>query len=141
MSRRPFIHGQRAWSPTLGWGTVEIMRRYETCPVKLIPEKGYPTTFTPDGRGTVGSILPTLFHNEVKPEDWPDPDPPRPELQIDDPVWVLDVVSRKWFPRHFAGWSDSGMLVFLNGKTSRTSHGVEIVNDNYYHLGPTKDNR
>ena len=44
----------------------------------------------------------------------------RPNLKIDEPVWVQD---RKggWLPRHFAGWSDDGRIqVFLDGTTSHT---------------------
>ena len=46
---------------------------------------------------------------------------PRPDLKIDDPVMVRLDDNEKWVRRHFAGWSESGViLVWVNGYTSFT---------------------
>jgi len=33
----------------------------------------------------------------------------KPDLKIDDPIWVSDV-STDWVPRHFSGWGEDGRV-------------------------------
>ena len=48
----------------------------------------------------------------------------RPDLEIDDPVWVR--FNDGWKPRHFAGWdSDGRMGIWAFGCTSHTTECFE----------------
>lgn len=50
----------------------------------------------------------------------PEPVMPRPDLKIDDPVWVWDAPNQP-IKRHFAGWSSDGLIMtWSNGGTSWT---------------------
>lgn len=60
----------------------------------------------------------------------------RPDLKIDDPVWVRDLKAARWLPRHFAGWSDDGsMQAFADGTTSHT-HRTGVSTWKLYSLKP-----
>lgn len=88
-------------------------------------------TFVNDGRWNytqegqlLGSENPIrmLFLNEVKPEDWPQPEPPRPNLEVDAPVMVREPDNSRWFKRHFAAWHDTGSIIcWAFGGTSFTA--------------------
>lgn len=64
--------------------------------------------------------FPMLFLNEVKPEDWPQPEP-LPDLEVDTPVMVKDLGNSRWFKRHFAYWDDTKICCWDYGGTSFTS--------------------
>lgn len=60
----------------------------------------------------------------------------RPDLKIDDPVWVQESTGR-WLPRHFAGWSDDGRIqAFGSGTTSHTNkiEGSGVSTWKFYYL-------
>ena len=37
--------------------------------------------------------------------------PARPDLKVDDPVWVMDSCRDGWHRRHFSGWDESGKII------------------------------
>jgi len=48
--------------------------------------------------------------------------PARPELKVDDPVWVREFSEAEWCPRHFSDWDDDGKIrCWEEGKTSHSS--------------------
>lgn len=50
----------------------------------------------------------------------------RPELKVDDPVFVRDSDRNEWLPRHFAQWEDTGDIeVWPYGHTSFTAQEDE----------------
>ena len=46
--------------------------------------------------------------------------PARPDLEIDDKVWVKD--GSEWLPKHFAGWAIEGFSVIFCWMDGGTSH-------------------
>ncbi len=66
----------------------------------------------------------------------PEPEMPRPDLKIDDPVIVWDFAENAARRRHFAGWTDDGKVKTWNQGTSWLSCYTTIWN--YYRL-PTED--
>jgi len=116
-----FKVNERVWSPIFKWGTVRSV--HETMSVRFdssCAEYGY----KPDGSHLGMNTFPMLFHDEIKPEDWPNPRPPLPELEIDAPVWVkFRRDDMFWCKRHFAGWEGLSMQVWCDGMTSHTCSG------------------
>lgn len=45
----------------------------------------------------------------------------KPELKVDDPVWVRDSELVSWQAGHFAGWDEDNIKVWSCGQTSHTS--------------------
>ena len=71
MLESKFKNGFMVWSPVHGWGTAEYSYIDE---LKVVFHKNSETRyFTRDGRETKEALLPTLFLDEVKLEDWPNP--------------------------------------------------------------------
>ena len=66
----------------------------------------------------------------------PEPEMPRPDLRIDDPVIVWDYPDGGRYRRHFAGWTPDGRIKAWNNGTSWTTEHVTIWNN--YRL-PTED--
>ena len=65
--------------------------------------------------------FPMLFLSEVKPEDWPQPEPPRPNFPVDAPVMVRDDNNTHWVRQHFSDWDDAKICCWGNGCTSFTT--------------------
>ena len=124
-----FKAGDRVWSvPRNCW--VELQREGD----ELSDGSWYYT----EGGSLLGSEnpIPMLFLNEVKPEDWLQPEP-LPGLAVDAPVMVKDPGNSRWFKRHFAAWhSDGRIICWDNGCTSFTSKDQKSWE--YWRL-PTKE--
>src|SRR5690606_32016401 len=84
--------------------------------------------FTEDGKYMTDSPVPSIFHNEVKAEDWPDPAPPLPDLKVDDPIWVRDHDHEEWRRRHFKCWNDGRVVAYANGGTSWSTNSTTTWN-------------
>ena len=64
--------------------------------------------------------------------------PARPDLEIDDKVWVRDMDSHDWENAHFSGWIESGYIIcWAHGCTSHTT--TKKLPWNYYRLTPPED--
>ena len=57
----------------------------------------------------------------------------RPELEVDDKIWVRDSNSLGWERRHFKSWSGEKPVCFDAGRTRFTTDGYEHT-WNYYTL-------
>lgn len=104
-------------------------------------------TFVSDGRWNytqegqlIGSEnpVPMLFLNEVKPQDWPQPEPPLPNLAVDAPVMVRDDNDSYWVKRHFANWDNTQICCWDNGCTSFTANCLTPWKWKYWRL-PTEE--
>ena len=60
----------------------------------------------------------------------------RPNLKIDDPVWVRNSKDNHWLPRHFAGWSDDGLIQAFNYGTTSHSNKSNVSTWEFYSLKP-----
>lgn len=131
-----FKVGQRVWSMNGGWGKVVRIGSEEPYPVIVVHDEGQIThTFTEEGFWRKLHLRPSLFLDE--PENWPDPPPPKPELKVDDKVWVRDLMSyqKHWKPRYFAGWSDDEKIMcFDRGATSFSAGTTEPCKWDEYKL-------
>ena len=109
-----FKAGDRVWSVLRNcW--VELQREGD----ELFDGAWYYTK----GGSLLGSEnpIPMLFLSEVKPEDWLQPEPPRPNLEVDAPVMVRDDNNTHWVRQHFADWDDAKICCWGNGCTSFTA--------------------
>jgi hypothetical protein len=83
-----FRVGMKVWSCGHGW--TEITRVF---PGGMYPiETRTGATYTLEGKRFVEDAMPTLFLDEIKPEDWPNPPAPKPkasELKVGDHVECL----------------------------------------------------
>jgi hypothetical protein len=46
---------------------------------------------------------------------------PKPNLKVDDPVWVREDCQEEWNKRHFASWKGDKILCWSYGRTSFTT--------------------
>lgn len=125
-----FKEGQRVWSSKRGWGVISIISNAKGYPLLVDFDDGPKESYTIDGRDWLNDLLPTLFLDEVK--DWPDPPAPRPDLEVDQPIWVRCLSEGKWKKRHFCRWSVNGKAVcFSKGRTSWTDTEEAVQWDEY----------
>lgn len=54
-------------------------------------------------------------------EAWKYCRPRRPNLKVDDPVWVRQKPNERWEPRHFKEWADDKIICWANGTTSHSA--------------------
>lgn len=45
----------------------------------------------------------------------------RPDLNVDDPIWVRDKDDDGWMPMHFKSWDTDGVIVWSQGTTSHSA--------------------
>lgn len=110
-----FKAGDRAWS---------VLRNCWVELDEVSPSQLYDGDCIYDTEGKMigsNSPFPLLFRSEVKPEDWPQPEPPRPRLAVDAPVMVRDDNNTHWVRQHFADWDDAKICCWGNGCTSFTT--------------------
>ena len=116
MLESKFKNGFMVWSPVHGWGTAEYSYIDE---LKVVFHKNSETRyFTRDGRETKEALLPTLFLDEVKLEDWPNP-PAKLDprfLSIGQEIEVKLAGHEGWTKRLFAGVIFDKVWVFSAGK-------------------------
>jgi hypothetical protein len=121
-----FEVGDKVWSPQYGWG--EIERRGPSVCYPLIAEfpRSVTITYTEDGKERSNDVLPTLFHNEVKPEDWPNPARPEPKFVTGEPVMV-QLACGTWYRRYFAGYNrGEEPSIYVDGKDAWTTSSLVV---------------
>jgi hypothetical protein len=120
---------QKVWSPLFGWG--HVCNTYPTS-IDVVPciKSRYNSDiiYTFDLNGFYSpfhdSIVPLLFHDEVKIEDWPNPQRnPVLDLKMDDLILVSNN-NEYWLPRYFAKYENENIFVFTNGTTSKTCGSI-----------------
>lgn len=118
-----FKEAQRVWSPMNGLGTVEAIREDRSHSVVVHFDTGGMRSYTGSGRYFENDLLPTLFLDEVSP--WPDPPAHRPDLKMDQPIWVRNDQSDAWLPKHFAGWDENNKVMAWcwNGTSHSANRG------------------
>lgn len=109
-----------------GLGEVRRIEDRGLYPVKVVHDGIGEVSYTLDGRLFNCHTRPSLFHDVVK--EWPNPPKPikKPDLKVDDPVWVRDYDEDGWLPSHFAGWISNRVEVWLGGMTSHTTQATVI---------------
>lgn len=124
-----FKQSQKVWSPLFGWGSV--------CNIEDPIIKVAPYTKTQHNNNIIYSFdldgsyfsfhkssVPLLFHDEVKIEDWPNPQGnPALDLEMDDLILVSNN-NEYWLPRYFAKYENENIFVFINGTTSKTCGSI-----------------
>jgi len=77
----------------------------------------------PERVGDIFTAIDILANpHEMKPYNGEVPLSLKPDLKIDDPIWVNDGSAIAWHPRHFSGWREDGWLTtWVGGKTSHTT--------------------
>jgi len=75
-----FRVGMRVWDMDHGWGTVTRVDSAGTYPIYIECDfNNHSHVYTKDGKRYTSSLNPSLFLDEVKPEDWPNPPAPKPK--------------------------------------------------------------
>ncbi len=74
LAPQKFRVGMRVWGLSCGWTTIEKVLDGEPLPIKT--KSGY--SYTKDGKRFDDDLRPSLFLDEIKPEDWPNPPAPKP---------------------------------------------------------------
>jgi hypothetical protein len=60
---------------------------------------------------------------------------PRPDLKVDDPVYVRQGEHCGWEPRYFHSWDEKGLIrTFPEGRTSFSQRNNSFLSWNYYKL-------
>jgi hypothetical protein len=112
-----FKVGDKVWDFVYGWGTVTSIIHGDEYPVKIkFPAFLSVQTYGFDGKSTPSANR-SLFFAEI-PIPKEALERPRPDLKVDDPVWVMSYERQEWVKRHFAHWACDSICVFNNGKTS-----------------------
>jgi len=119
-----FEVGDKVWSPQWGWGKVGTTTGPVFYPVGVVFTNGARVEYTEDGKLYNTDTLPTLFHNEVKPEDWPNPAKPEPKLVEGEPMIVIDS-PKKECRRYCAGYDADGRILYYgDGRDCWSAVGV-----------------
>jgi hypothetical protein len=74
-----FRVGMRVWSSDYGWGLVISYRKGVEFPLEVSFDCGAAASYTLEGKFRLKSLRPSLFLDEIKPEDWPNPPAPKPK--------------------------------------------------------------
>jgi hypothetical protein len=116
-----FNVGDRVWTPILGWGKIAEYINYVDYPFLFISDTDVYLRFTKDGKYSISSPFPILFHDEVK--DWPNP--PKPldwsKVAVDTLVLVRDKPNQTWLKRYFSEYKNNMFYCWDGGKTSHTT--------------------
>ena len=126
-----FEIGQKVWSPLFGYGWI-LNIQDSTINVAPYEKSHYNNSiiysfdlngiYTPFHKSSV----PLLFHDEVKIEDWPNPQRnPVLDLKMDDLI-LVSVNNHDWVPRYFSYCEGDLVYVYINGTTSKTYKSVGV---------------
>lgn len=126
-----FPKGQSVWSPDHGWGEVVSDVFVPELFIKVAFSGGYCSYFTYEGKTYYKSIYPSLFLDEVAPEDWPNPSAkPNPLNFILDQFLEVKFQNKEgWHRRQFGRYQNGSVWVFEEGKFSKNSRIMEKVVD------------
>jgi hypothetical protein len=129
-----FEVGQKVWSPLFGWSIIYNKNSNGDGEIVILINDWY-YVFLGDGRyryesmnnpRTFYSRLPLLFHDEIKLEDWPNPQRnPALDLKVDDLI-LVSVNNYDWVPRYFSYCEGDLVYVYINGTTSKTYKSVGV---------------
>lgn len=129
MLESKFKDGSRAWSPIYGWGTVNHVDFDKDYTLQVVFDNGRIISFTKDGMQNKEALLPTLFLDEVKIENWPNPpaklDPST--LSPNQEIEVKLVDYEGWIKRKFACFIYGQVFVCPAGKTLESSKSLDKV--------------
>jgi hypothetical protein len=121
-----FKKGDRVFTPSFGWGTVQQPEKYGCYPVAVVfsgvlGQKEY----TADGK--VEKHLPrTLFFAEPEITEAMLNRPTHPHLEEDTPIMVKCAGQCNWVKRHFKRWSDRGRAItYFDGQSKWTADSRE----------------
>lgn len=109
-----FKAGSMVWSPNYGWGEVEEEKYNKIFPILVKFYCGKDVKYTIEGKISPYSILPTLFIDEISPENWPNP-----PAKLDPSTFVVNQDleikfsnSSAWILVKFAMLKDGAVWVF-----------------------------
>lgn len=130
--------GTKVWDFGKGWGTIKSIGKHTIYPIEVTFEDFDDSTYTLEGKCFKDQINPRLFLSELKiPEE-----NLRHPLKTDDLVLVRDHEKDDWVKRHFYGFANGGILVFMYGKTSWTIENHEdYVRYNCWKLPEVEDEK
>ena len=121
--------GEREWKITY--------RAAKKFPFLIEDDEGREKWITQNGADNV-HVLPIFFPNrfEIPAEAF---EKPRPDLKLDDPIWVRDRDTDNWQPRHFAKWEGRKVVAWDEGRTSHSCAKFERLEWQQYRLTDPKE--
>ena len=128
--QRPFKVGDDVFCLRYGHGKVVDLNLNSEYPVEVkFPEES--DSYTTDGKAWTGYERRLLYHAnsgiiEIDTTL-------RPELEVDDKIWVRDSNALEWKRRHFKSWHGEKPVCFDAARTRFTTDGYEHT-WNYYTL-------
>ena len=131
-----FEVGDRVWGMTDGWGIVTSNDPRNTLgpyPVEVTFDNGSEDSYTSNGSRYDDELRPTLFFDEVKAEDWPNPPKPKPDpatLVLNQEIMVKVLDTDNTFTRRLFAFADgSNVWYFADGADSRGTYKAFRASD------------